>query len=276
MAQNRPEIVDNGTVLIRFFSHPIVGMVGWAATVLSLVLGIFFYIQSTKNRDVVCFVNPVQTVVVKSGGASNLHVFYGDRELKSDVTAAQIAVWNSGNESVRPENILEPVTIHTSPSVQILEASIRKKSRGVVDVSLDQSRLNEGVVGVKWNIFEQGDGAVIQLVYAGPPSTLIEASGVIEGQDKIRQLKGRGDTVRASEGKESSGGPHNRIGWFLIALGIIMALAGSLLYWLNRWRPIRSPSRSIFIGGIILSLFYIAFGLYSLLFLSTPNPPFGF
>ena len=175
MTQDAPEVAGNGTGLMRFFSLPIVGIIGWAATVLSLVLGIFFYLQGTKKRDIVYYVNPIQAVVVKTGEATQLNVLYGGRELKSDVTAAQIAVWNQGNESVRPENILEPIAIRTIPSVPILEASIRKKSRGVVDVSLDQSRLSEGVVGVRWNILEQDDGTVIQLVYAGPPSTQIEA-----------------------------------------------------------------------------------------------------
>ena len=137
MALNNSDIADNRTWLMRLFSNPAVGMIASAASVLGVVLTIYFYVQSTKKRDLVYFVNPAQAVVVKMGEASNLHVLYGDRELKSDVTATQIALWNQGNDSIRPENVLEQVTIRTNPSVPILEASVRKKSRSVVDLTLD-------------------------------------------------------------------------------------------------------------------------------------------
>jgi hypothetical protein len=52
----------------------------------------------------------------------------------------------------------------------------------MVNVTLDQSHLNDGVVGVQWNILEQNDEAIIQIVYAGPPTNKIQVSGVVEGQ----------------------------------------------------------------------------------------------
>ena len=266
-------------MVMRLFSNPIVSMIGWAATVLSLFLGIYFYIQSIKKRDLVYFVNPAQAVVVKTGEASNLHVSYGDRELKSDVTAAQVAIWNRGNESVRPENILEPVTIHTSPSVQILEARIRKKSRDVVDDSLDQTRLSEGIVGVKWKIFEQGDGVVIQLVYAGSPSTQIKVSGVIEGQSEIRELKEPGSEKNKEGIKKPDVEMRNEIGFFIIAFGLFATITFICFIWVIPKRPsLRLPLiiRVIALTGLASAIVLIAIGVLLRFFFTSPNPPFGF
>ena len=281
MVENATEAASGGNWLTRFLSNPIFGMIAWVATVLGSILSVYFYFEGTKRRDLVYFVNPAQAVVVKTGEATNLHVRYGDRELKSDVTAAQIALWNRGNDSIRPENVLEQVAIRTNPPVPILEASVRKRSRGVVDISLDQARLNEGIVGVSWKILEQGDGAVIQLVYAGPPSTQIVASGVIEGQNQIRQLKDRDLMGPSKEVRLFGLDPNKGFGLLMIPSGVIMLIFAFArhLWWRsadtdahNRWRS-RLPSSWVFVFGGVT---YTAAGLYATLFLSHPNPPFGF
>ena len=126
-----------------YVSQDVEVAIAWIATVLGFGLPIYFYIQSDKKRDLASYVNPAQAVVVKTGESSNLHVFFGNHEpsheLTSDVTAAQIAIWNEGNESIRPDNVLKQVVIRTNPSVPILEASIRKKSRDVVDLLPENS-----------------------------------------------------------------------------------------------------------------------------------------
>src|ERR1700733_1814872 len=153
MTENKDIAAPSGNWLARLFNNPVMTSIAWVAGVLGMILSIYFYIQSEKKRDLAYYVNPAQAVVVKTGESSNLHVFFGShgnsQELTSDVTAAQIAIWNEGNESIRPDNVLRQVVIRTNPSVPILEASIRKKSRDVINFTLDQSRLNDGVVGVQ-------------------------------------------------------------------------------------------------------------------------------
>jgi hypothetical protein len=46
-----------------------------------------------------------------------------------------------------------------------------------------------GKVTVSWNILEDNDGGIIQLIYADDPSHKLLIDGVVEGQNKIRQLK---------------------------------------------------------------------------------------
>jgi hypothetical protein len=130
MVENAPDPIDATSFLSRLFSNPIFGIAASLASVLGLILSIYFYVQSTRKRDLVYLVNPVQAVVVKTGEATNLHVLYGDRELKSDVTAAQIALWNQGNESIRPENILEQVEPNCPRSPDFGSQHSEKESGG--------------------------------------------------------------------------------------------------------------------------------------------------
>jgi len=271
MDENTPEVAKNGNRLMRFFGHPLVGMISCAAPVVSLFLSVYFYLQNNKKPDLVYYVNPAQAVVVKTGEASSLQVLFGGQELKSDVTAAQVAVWNRGNDSVRPERVLEQIVIRTDPPTPILEASVRKKSRDVVNLSLDQSKLNLGEVGVKWNILEQGDGAIIQLVFAGPPTTLIKATGVIEGQRQIHELSG------PTRKTDPSGEPnikisHKQFGIIIIMLGILGPLSMS-----PSTRKLKGrPGAAFRISSITIAIMYTGLGLFMIFFWPSPGPPFGF
>jgi hypothetical protein len=134
-------------------------------------------------------VNPVKTIVVKAGEASSLRVLHGELEIRGDVTAAQVAIWNDGTESIRPENVLSPVVILPRPPVPILEAKIRKVSRAIIGAALDNSRIADGVVPVSWRILEHSDGAVIQLIFAGSTATDIAVEGTVEGQPTVLHVE---------------------------------------------------------------------------------------
>jgi hypothetical protein len=82
MTQPEDVAAPRSNWLDRLLTNPVVSAIGWVATVLGLILTSYFYVQSTKKRDLVYFVNLVQAIVVKTRESSNLHVFYGNHELK--------------------------------------------------------------------------------------------------------------------------------------------------------------------------------------------------
>lgn len=160
---------------------------------------VYFHIQDTRYRELAYYVSPAKAVVVRAGESSNLRVYMDDQMLQSDVTAAQIQIWNQGKEPIKPGDLLAPLTIRTNPSVPILEATIRNRSRDVVHLSLDREHLKDGVITVSWNILEQGDGCVIQLIYAGGPSIGVTAASVIVGQRAVRRIQYTGKIESPSD-----------------------------------------------------------------------------
>ncbi len=110
----RPNANESGP-LIRFFSNPAVGIIGSVASVIGVTLAIIFFTASSKYRELVYCVYPSNAVVVKAGETSLLRVLVGEEELHSDVTAAQIAIWNRGKESIRAENVLDNVKVSMHP-----------------------------------------------------------------------------------------------------------------------------------------------------------------
>ena len=99
--------------LLGFFSHPIVGILGSVASVVGLVLAVYFYFLSTRARDLTYHIHPVRTPIVQSTLASDIAVTFKGSPIKGDLTAAQVAVWNRGKEPIRAEDILKPIFLQT-------------------------------------------------------------------------------------------------------------------------------------------------------------------
>ena len=207
--------------LFTFFGNPWVGIVGSVASVLSLLLAVYFYYQSVSVPDLVYYVNPARAIVVKQGTASRLAVSYDGRTLAQDVTAAQVTIWNRGREAIRRAAILQPVVIKTEPRVPILEATVRKKSREVVVLDVDQAHLAEGEVFVSWNILEQGDGGLVQIVYAAGPDIQIQCLGVIEGQRRIRELTYSGTISSPAEQIQET---NKQLYMMMVLVGLLLTM----------------------------------------------------
>jgi hypothetical protein len=174
------------SILVWFAAHPIVGFVGTLASVLGVVLAVAFYLAAIRTRELSLYVNPSRATIVKSGQSSDLHILYKGKDVSTDVTALQVELWSAGKESIRPEHVLSPITLETTPKVPILEARIRHISRPVTQIVLDQTQIADGKVTVSWKILEHNDGAVIQFILAGPSETSITALGALEGQPTLR------------------------------------------------------------------------------------------
>jgi hypothetical protein len=218
------DVAKSNSRILRFFSNPWIGIASTIATFAGLVLAIYFYFAAISHPDIVYYLNPDRTPIVKQGSAaSRLAVQFDAHPLTSDVTAAQIAIWNRGNSAIRREAILSPIIVRTA-GASILEAKVIKKSRDVVHVDLDDSRLAKGEIQLSWNVLEQGDGAIIQVIYAGGSDAAIDASGVVEGQSSIREMKFPGKIKSPTEQVRSEREAHF-IGYLNLTLAVAMLLA---------------------------------------------------
>ena len=259
-----------GGVLPSLFTNPVVGAITMFLSLAGIALTVVFGLMAFRHRDLVYMVNPARIAVVKAGQTSHLTVLYDQVELEGDVTAVQVGIWNRGNEPIRPENLLEAVTLTTDPRTRFLEATVRKKSRDVAGVDLDLSQLESGVVPISWKILEKGDGATIQVIYEGGPDVAPLLNGVVEGQHSIRSLK-LGETGSTKFVSISAG--------MLLAMlaSAGMALVNDLK---SRKRPGRwGRGRVWWIGMTVATVAGLGavIGLLAVSILSTPGPPpFGF
>lgn len=187
--------------ITRFFSNPLVGIIGSIASVISLVVGFYFFYEGKRYPDLTFYVSPVRTTVVKSGNTSELQVLFSGKEIQGDISAAQISLWNAGKQPINTETILTPIQIVTTNQSRILDASIRNAGRAPTAISLDKSQLDKGILGVSWKILEHRDGTQIQLIYSGDPTVAFKVVGDVAEQPdhKISEQKYAGRITSAEE-----------------------------------------------------------------------------
>lgn len=173
------------TPILKFFSNPLVGIIGTTASIIGVILAVIFYIQGKEIRKLMFYEQPGKAIIAKAGHSSKIEILIEGKQIKTDVTAAQVAFWNDGKKSIRPENILRPLILKTKDKIPIVEAKIRKKSREVIEIDIDETKKNEGEIKISWKILEKNDGGIIQITYLGSPEISIGASAIIEGQGEV-------------------------------------------------------------------------------------------
>jgi len=275
MTSQGPSDSTSGS-LIRFFSNPVVGVAGAVASVIGVVLAVYFFVAAKEAPRLTYLVHPVRSLIVSAHQSSQLSVEFRGQRIGGDVAAAQVAFWNGGSRSIRPENVLRPFVIKVGGAVPILEARIRRKSRKVVDLELDTARLQHGEVGVTWNILERNDGGVVQLLFAGAVDAPITAEAVIEGQPTVRAL-GFTERIRSPAEQYVSARRGSRIlGFLSLGMGGLLLVLAVVEFrmrreYLSRQRLLWSP-----LGVFVPPFVVVGVGIYFLFCYQVPVPPFGF
>jgi hypothetical protein len=271
--EGSPEITSRASnPMMRFFSKPVVGVLGSIASIVGLLIAVFFYTERRQARELTYYVHPAKAIVARAGQTSRLSMTMDNKPLASDITAAQVAFWNAGDLSIKADNILRPLRI--SIGAPIIEAIVRKKSREVVDIGLDNSGFKRGELAISWNILEKNDGAIIQIIYAEKPDTPIFASATIEGQDVISRL----DFIRTIRSPAEQYEWLCRVqkipGYVYLVIAVIMMLMAAVFLFILRRRRLKMPIVAFTL--IVSPALLLAVAIFELIRSMRPGPPFGF
>lgn len=155
-------------------------------TGLASIVSLLLWFLPDKKREIVYAVSASPTSIVKAGQTSDLRVFFRDAPVNADVSGIQIAIWNAGKESVRSDNILsKAVTVRIAQGATILSAKVKRQTRGLVKFRCQQQSSES--VACLWDILENDDGGLIEVIYAGP-SGVVRVEGDIEGKVAIHSV----------------------------------------------------------------------------------------
>ncbi|HUF63281.1 MAG TPA: hypothetical protein VMN36_14495 [Verrucomicrobiales bacterium] len=243
---------------------------GVIVSIISTALAVYYGTASLKAPDITCDTYPLRTPLVRVGASSSISVHHGTDVIASDLTVARIAIWNKGDSAVRRGHILKPLVIKTRTAVPIVEATIQKQSRDVVNTKLDLSGIATGQVAVTWQIMEENDGCVLQLIYMGDDTVIFEFEGVFEEQ--------KAPSVRSSRKirKPTDQYEFDRVSalWTGVFF-IVIAVFSGIIFFGRRWYRLKCEGVDyvVFLGGCGMALL----GIFFIVFLARETgPPFGF
>lgn len=165
-----------------FFWFSIFGIV---ATTLGVVLSIYFY-QAAQVKPLLTFgVHPLKTELQRPDFDKELGFIYNGNPVESEtITSVQVAIWNAGTRSIRDSDVLDPFHLVMPEGSAILSVRVKKTSRPVSGFEIlgTQEDYESGTCHLKWRILEPGDGAVLQIIYAGSARRDPTLVGAVEGQ----------------------------------------------------------------------------------------------
>jgi hypothetical protein len=194
------------------------------ASILGLLLTIYYAHWNPHEPELTFSINPVKLEVVSAGQTSKLSVSFDGKAVEGDITTTQVAVWNHGNTPIRRTDILQPIVIYTDPRAPILEASVRKTNRDVIDFSLSLDEIQRGRIPISWEVLEQGDGGLIEIIYAGSPEIDFKVEGAIIGQKEIIRYENRIGFQSPADKYEALRTRNKRIRLISLPLASIMLL----------------------------------------------------
>jgi hypothetical protein len=181
----------------KWGNSPTLNVVSFALGLLGIVLAIFFYVHGKVDRSVAYHVEPARNIIINRelSIGEKISVLYKDQKLNgASVIAVQCQVWNAGNSSLWPTNILAPLRLKLGPGAELLDISVIRQTRPSVEhmvAQIEPLAENQKPSGalLAFNILEPEDGALVQLVYVGKPDVPISIEGTVEG-GTVREVRG--------------------------------------------------------------------------------------
>jgi hypothetical protein len=170
---------------LRINWMPIATVLGLGVGVVGIAISIYLYDPATRQPRVLD--DPDRIPIIKSDlfPHSSLKVTTPENVVvNGDVTVMKVYFWNAGNQSIKPENILDPplrLSLN-DPDARILDCKMVKISRRQTNINVQRSQeLPSNELLVTFSILEQNDGVGCQIIYEGNPSAEPVVIGSIEG-----------------------------------------------------------------------------------------------
>ena len=169
--------------------------------------------------------------------------------------------------------MLAPLEVVFGLRHPVLEVKIRKVSRPIIDASIDQSQLANGIVTLNTRILEHDDGVVLQVIYSGDVDADFGVQGTFIGQDHpIRVKSWRGNEEKAARNAGSTA--DRKVAMVMVGVGFFILCLAPFSRKLKSRLPVFGP-KSIVAVMVLQGVVPIVLGSVMLYMTSDPLPPFA-
>ena len=234
-------------LLSEILSNPLLNGLGFILGVISIVLAFVFYKKSIRAKEPCWSIRNINLVRGFGSTIQDLEIFYKKQEVEN-LSVSKIIFWNNGSETLNFSDISQTNILKIIPakeSVKLLDTKILSANS---ETSQFASEINNNEALLRFDYLDQGQGALIQVFHTGTSSQDLILKGAIKGVSKLKRIAIRQPLLPL---------PLPRI----IEEKVLKSLKPR-----NRYRF------AIFIW-LIIGVFAITIGIYSLFFSPTPVEP---
>ena len=149
------------------------------------IFAVFSHFSHRKYKEFSYFRRTHQVIETNATATSKLKLSYDGKDIK-DFSITKYAIWNSGNEMLNGNNIVEaePLTISSKwNSIKILDAKIIGETEEANGFKICESDIKS--VKLEFDYANKKDGIVIQILHNGKAS-YFNVNGKIKGGENLK------------------------------------------------------------------------------------------
>jgi len=150
---------------------------------ITIVFGYYFLYIGNRERKPTFYLDPTRTTILDKINAANAPLMLlksnGDT-IHADVTSVYFYFFNQGSETIKRENVYEPLKIVLRDKAEILDFKLLKVARPVSGIKLVRDTMNNSL-SINFKALEKDDGLVGQIIFEGNKNASITLEGGIEG-----------------------------------------------------------------------------------------------
>src|SRR5258706_3954620 len=174
---------------VIFTNSSLINMLFLALAVISMILAVILYNLGKKIRLPTYAVRNLNLIKERKVGMNGLRISYQKQYIKN-LSVAKIALWNSGKEAIRKEDIAEkePIQILAINSNDILEAKIIYQKNEANNFSLTLRQQAKKIL-IDFDYFDKDEGIIVQIFHTGKLSRDLAIQGIIKTAGTVLRLR---------------------------------------------------------------------------------------
>ncbi len=150
---------------------------------ITIVFGYYFLYLGNRERKPTFYLDPTRTIILDKANAANapLQLLKSNGEaIHADVTSVYFYFFNQGTETIKRENVYEPLKIVLGDKAEILDFRLLKVSRPVSGIALTRDTISNSLA-INFKVLEKDDGLVVKIIFEGNKNASINLEGGIDG-----------------------------------------------------------------------------------------------
>ena len=159
-------------------------LVSTVFTVFSILLSIYFYLESLQKREPYYVQHPSSQIYNKSVLSPKITVIDNvGKPVIGDVHVVELSFWNNGKTPIEPSDVRTPIFLEFPDGYRILDSKVVKENKPAVTgfkiSDIPPSETSAQRVKLEWAHLDPGLGARLQFIYVGEAKPKLKLKGDI-------------------------------------------------------------------------------------------------
>lgn len=166
-----------------FNGNPWLNIIFFALAIISIILAVIFYYKAIKSKKPIYDIETNRLVNNDLSGLKKIEIKYNNTII-SNLSVTKIALWNSGKDSIRRNDIAssDPILVCTKDNIILYDFEIvhAKPVNNIV-----AEKISENSISISFEFLDFHEGIVLNVYHNGKNNNDIEIKGTLIGSEKI-------------------------------------------------------------------------------------------